>query len=157
MLIMSITNLTMNKCPICTRHVSLHAKQVRCCVCLVSYHMECLSLRPEDHPHIYSNADTWHCPKCLSEIFPDDDDDDGLTIVYSTVYSDADQRKNQSSALLVLVRGIHRWPVNSPHKWPVTRKMFPFDDVIMFTKLLGIIFYRQFYYLTEEVEVLECT
>ena len=27
--------------------------------------------------------------------------------------------------------GIHRWPVNSPHKWPVTRKMFPFDDVIM--------------------------
>ena len=22
-------------------------------------------------------------------------------------------------------------PVNSPHKWPVTRKMFPFDDVIM--------------------------
>ena len=29
------------------------------------------------------------------------------------------------------VRGIHRGPVNSPHKWPVTRKMFPFDDVIM--------------------------
>ena len=29
------------------------------------------------------------------------------------------------------VRGIHRWPVNSPHKGPVTRKMFPFDDVIM--------------------------
>ena len=25
----------------------------------------------------------------------------------------------------------HRWPVNSPRKWPVTRKMFPFDDVIM--------------------------
>ena len=24
-----------------------------------------------------------------------------------------------------------RWPVNSPHKGPVTRKMFPFDDVIM--------------------------
>ena len=29
------------------------------------------------------------------------------------------------------LRGIHRGPVNSPHKWPVTRKMFPFDDVIM--------------------------
>ena len=26
---------------------------------------------------------------------------------------------------------VHRVPVNSPHKWPVTRKMFPFDDVIM--------------------------
>ena len=54
-----------------------------------------------------------------------------LTIVYSTVYSDADQRKHQSSASLAFVRGIHREPVNSRHKWPVTRKMFPFDDVIM--------------------------
>ena len=54
-----------------------------------------------------------------------------LTIVYSTVYSDADQRKQQSSASLAFVRGIHRVPVNSPHKWPVTRKMFPFGDVIM--------------------------
>ena len=54
-----------------------------------------------------------------------------LTIFYSIVYSDADQRKHQSSASLAFVRGIHRGPVNSPHKWPVTRKMFPFDDVIM--------------------------
>ena len=51
-----------------------------------------------------------------------------LTIVYSIVNSAADQRKHQSSALLAFVRGIHRWPVNSPHKGPVTRKMFPFDD-----------------------------
>ena len=55
-----------------------------------------------------------------------------LTIVYTTVYSGADQRKHQNSASLAFVRGIHRGPVNSPHKWPVTRKMFPFDDVIMF-------------------------
>ena len=55
-----------------------------------------------------------------------------LKIVYSTVYSDADQRKHQSSAALAFVRGIHRWPVNSPHIWPVTRKMFPFDDVILY-------------------------
>ena len=54
-----------------------------------------------------------------------------LTIVFSTVYLDTDQRKHQSSASLAFVRGIHRRPVNSPHKWPVTRKMFPFDDVIM--------------------------
>ena len=54
-----------------------------------------------------------------------------LAIVYSTVYSGADQRKHQSSALLAFVLGVHRGPVNSPHKWPVTRKMFPFDDVIM--------------------------
>ena len=50
---------------------------------------------------------------------------------YSTVYSDTDQRKHQSSASLAFVWGIHRGPVNSPHKWPVTRKMIPFDDVIM--------------------------
>ena len=54
-----------------------------------------------------------------------------LTIVYSIVYSDADQRKHQSSASLAFVRGFTGGPVNSPHKWPVTRKMFPFDDVIM--------------------------
>ena len=54
-----------------------------------------------------------------------------LTIVYLTIYSDADQRKHQSSASLAFLWGIHREPLNSPHKWPVTRKMFPFDDVIM--------------------------
>ena len=52
-------------------------------------------------------------------------------IVYSTVCSVPDQRKHQSPASLAFVRGIYRWPVNSPHKGPVTRKMFPFDDVIM--------------------------
>ena len=47
-----------------------------------------------------------------------------LTIVYSTVYLGVDKRKHQSSASLVFVREIHRGPVNSPHKGPVTRKMF---------------------------------
>ena len=51
-----------------------------------------------------------------------------LTIVYSAI-----QTKHQSSASMAFVRGIHRWPVNSPRKWPVTRKMFPFDDVIMYS------------------------
>ena len=55
-----------------------------------------------------------------------------LAIVYSIVYSSAVQRKHQSSASLAFVWGIHRGPVNSPHKGPVTRKMLPFDDVIMF-------------------------
>ena len=54
-----------------------------------------------------------------------------LTIVYSTIDSDADQRKHQSSVSLAFERGIQQGPVNSPHKWPVTPKMFPFDDVIM--------------------------
>ena len=54
-----------------------------------------------------------------------------VSIVYSAVCSDPDQRKHQSSASLAFARGIHRWPVNSPHKGPVTRKMFPLDDVMM--------------------------
>ena len=54
-----------------------------------------------------------------------------LAIVYSIVYSGVDQRKHQSSASLAFVREIHRGPVNFPQKWPVTRKIFPFDDVIM--------------------------
>ena len=54
-----------------------------------------------------------------------------LAIVFSSIYSGADQRKHQSSVSLAFVRVIHQWPVNSPHKAPVPRKMFPFDDVIM--------------------------
>ena len=54
-----------------------------------------------------------------------------LTIVYSTVYSGGDQRKHQNSASLAFVWGFHRWPVNFPDEGSVTRRMFPFDDVIM--------------------------
>ena len=50
----------------------------------------------------------------------------GVSIVYLTVCSSADRGKHQSSASLAFVQGI-----NSPHKGPVTRKMFPFDDAIM--------------------------
>ena len=52
-----------------------------------------------------------------------------LTTDYSAVYSGADQRKHKSSASLAFVRRINRWPVNSPHKGPVTRKTFPFDVI----------------------------
>ena len=55
-----------------------------------------------------------------------------LTIVYSTVCSGEDQRKHQNSLSLAFVRGIHQCQANSPHKGPVTRKMFPFNNVIMF-------------------------
>ena len=66
----------------------------------------------------------------------------GITIVFSTVYSGADQRKHQSSTSMGFVRGIHRWPVHSPRKWPVTRKMFPFDDVIMALNSIHGLFYK---------------
>ena len=73
--------------------------------------------------HLYHNIDVI-MSKMASQIT-------SLATVYATVYSGADQRKHQSSASLAFVHGIQRWPVNSPHKGPVTRKMFPFDDVIM--------------------------
>ena len=60
----------------------------------------------------------------------------GVSSIYATVCPGADQRKHQSPASLTFVRGIHRWAVNSPHKGPVTRKMFPFDGVIMKYSLL---------------------
>ena len=58
------------------------------------------------------------------------------------VYSGADQRKHQSSVSLAFVRGIHRWPVNSPQKGPVTQRLFSFDDVIMDDKVRVPCIYR---------------
>ena len=66
-----------------------------------------------------------------------------LMIVYSTVYSGADQSKHQSSASLAFVWEIHRGPVNFPHKWPVTRKMFPFDDVIIYWIMFYVVFFSK--------------
>ena len=48
-------------------------------------------------------------------------------------------KKHQSSASLAFLRGIHRWPVNSPHKVQVTRKTFPFDDAIIYKGFLALI------------------
>ena len=84
--------------------------------------------RPQNGGHLDKMAAEHYCDVIMSAMASQTT---SLTIVYSTVYSGADQRKHQSSASLVFVRGIHRGPVNFPHKWPVTRKMFPFDDVIM--------------------------
>ena len=45
------------------------------------------------------------------------------------------RRSKKTSKLRVTVISLcDRWPVNSPHKGPVTRQMFPFDDVIMYGK-----------------------
>ena len=54
-----------------------------------------------------------------------------VSVVCPAVASGSVQRKHQSSASLAIVRGIHRWPVNFPHKRSETRKLFPFEDVIM--------------------------
>ena len=74
-----------------------------------------------------------------------------LTIGYSTVHSGADQRKHQSSTSLAFVWGIHRWPVNSPHKWPAMPKMLPFDDVIV-----GLIQWRKQVFAVVLEIILQC-
>ena len=53
------------------------------------------------------------------------------SIVCATVCLSWHQRKHQSPRSWPFVRGMRRSPVNSPQKGPVTRKMFPYDDVIM--------------------------
>ena len=55
----------------------------------------------------------------------------GVSMAHSTVCSYGYQRKRQSAASLAFVRGIHLWPMNSLHKRQVSRKMFPFNDIIM--------------------------
>ena len=64
----------------------------------------------------------------------------GVSIVYSTVCSDADKKKTSKLHVTGLCeRNSPRWLMKSPHKGPVTRKIFPFDDVIMDSCLLHII------------------
>ena len=76
----------------------------------------------------------------------------GILIVYSTVCSGADKRKHPSSASPAFVGGINRWPVNSPHKGPVTRKVFPCDDVIMHCVIMATkLGWRPVAYFTEGV------
>ena len=85
------------------------------------------SIHSETHPSIQTQ--TYHYNDVImSTMVPQIT---SISIVCSTVCSDADQRKYQSSTSLAFVRGTHQWPVNSPHKGQVTWKMFPFDDIIM--------------------------
>ena len=67
-----------------------------------------------------------------------------VSSIYSTVCSGVDESKHQSFALLALLweeftddQWIPRWPVNSPHKEQVTRKMLPFDEFIMITYVIA--------------------
>ena len=77
----------------------------------------------------HGNIMQWQCPDVIMDAMACKIT--SVTIVYSAVCSGVNQRKYQSPASLAFVRGIHRSPVNSLHKGPVTRKIFPFDDVIM--------------------------
>ena len=111
-------------------HRLLHI-QWRCKTAMYINVSICTNFTEYLHVSLICNIDIHYDDVIMSEIASQIT---SLTIVYSIVHSGTDQSKHQSSASLAFVWEIHRWPVNFPHKWPVTRKMFPFDDVIMFTK-----------------------
>ena len=54
-----------------------------------------------------------------------------LTIVFSTVYSRRRSKKISKLRVTGLCAGNSPGPVNSRHKGPLTRKLVPFDDVII--------------------------
>ena len=123
---------------VCATHViSIHSLKKRVFCVIINYHfimvlMYLFRSQHSDHrlhwrPQI--KTEIRHCIGVIMGTLASQIT--SLTIVYSVVYWGVGQRKHQSSASLAFVRGIHRWPVNSPHKWPVTRKMFPFDDAII--------------------------
>ena len=61
--------------------------------------------------------------------------------LFAQTFVQAQFKENISSTSLAFVRGIRRWPGKSSHKGSVTRKMFPFDDVILVTCGLKIFFH----------------
>ena len=53
----------------------------------------------------------------------------GIWTVCSVVCSlTLKSKKTSKLGVIGFVRGNHQWPVDFPHKGPITRKMFPFDE-----------------------------
>ena len=67
--------------------------------------------------------------------------------LFAQPFVQAGQRKHQSSASLAFVRVIYRRPMHFPHKGPITQKMFPFDNVIMYFNNWIFVFKTSFYWL----------
>ena len=139
-------------------HESLHPTQNRWCICLaiscmlVKGHLDMTHFdwpilglekcRIMQQEKIFGNL-SWHIIHYSDVIMSAMSSQiTGVPIVCVTVCSGADQMRHQSSASLAFVRGIHRWPVNSPHKGPVTLNIFPFDDVTMPNFQLLLLFAR---------------
>ena len=114
----------------------------------ITLETETLGFRNEHH----SFNTTWHYGDVMMRVMASQIT--SLTIVYSTVYSCVDQRKHQSSASLAFVKGIRRWPVISQRKGPVSRKMFPLDEVIMvlFSPVVFLHWYHLYWLVTETTD-----
>ena len=107
----------------CHQATNHHLEPVLILICVtISYHKA-----------IISSISTWLQAVHYSDVIMSASQITSLTNVYSTDYT---KRRSKKTSKLCLrhwpfVRGIHQWSVNSPHKGPVTRKMFSFDGVIM--------------------------
>ena len=53
----------------CCVHV-LISKKIRCCICSNGYHMICITLCPDYIQKFTEEMNNWHCPTCLSCLFP---------------------------------------------------------------------------------------
>ena len=105
--------------------------------CCETSHLHIL-LEPERNVYQLEGDFMWNEDIEIQSLQRSHNERDGVSIASSTVCSGADHRKHQSSAPLVFVRGIHQWPVNSPHKGPIRWKMFPFDNVIMIINMFSV-------------------
>ena len=54
-----------------------------------------------------------------------------LNCLLNRLFRHRSKKSSKLRVTVLCVRGIHRWPANSPHTGPVTWKMFPFENVIM--------------------------
>ena len=107
-----------------TTRVIIGCRSVRTVLVIRWHNLDIIALRLLSFQTVVAHYDDVTMGTMASQIT-------SLKVVYWTVYSGANQRKHQSFASLAFVRGIQWWPMNSPHKGPVTRKMLPFDDAIM--------------------------
>ena len=59
-----------NKCPICSRCILGHAYQIQCNVCCLSYHVNCISINPDDRNYLTNQVNDWICCECISLTLP---------------------------------------------------------------------------------------
>ena len=97
---------------------------------LMNMHEESLGYKLGDHCHAAMLSDLYYCDAIMGAVASQI-----TSLPHDCLLNRLFRRRSMNTSKLrvtcLCVRGIHRGPVNSPHKCPVTRKIFPFDDVII--------------------------
>ena len=79
------------------------------------------------NPDMHYDMCVTHVPWCMSESLTSG----SLWSRWQGKRSQHSRRMRNTQFYVSGKRPIHRWPVNSPHKGPLMRKIVPFDDGIM--------------------------